>query len=358
MTEQSDSSVKRAREGSGRAKLEEVAQRSGVSTATVSRAFNTPEKVSPETRERIFATARALGWVPNAAGRALASNRTHIAGVIIPTLDNEIFSHQVGAMQSVFAEHGLNLLIACSNYDPELGLQQARAMIERGVEALAMAGETHPAALFDDLDRLALPYVLTYAYRPGAPYAMVGFDNEAAFSRMTRYLIDLGHRRFAVVMQPNVNNDRVQARLRGIEQTLGEAGLSLAPDALIIGKASLDFGIACAAKLAALPADCRPTAIICGNDTLALGVQMGLTRAGFCVPGDFSVTGFDDLELSSRVTPALTTMFVDNKDIGRLAAEQLVHCLTGRIEKPQSRQVDVSLRLRESTAAPSTGRLG
>ncbi len=143
-----------------------------------------------------------------------------------------------------------------------------------------------------------------------------------------------------------------------IEQTLGESRLSLAARCLIIGKASLDFGLPVPPSLQALPADCRPTAIICGNDTLALGVQMGLTRAGFCVPGDFSVTGFDDLELSSRVTPALTTMFVDNKDIAGLPPNNWCICLTGRIEKPQSRQVDVSLRLRESTAAPSTGRLG
>ncbi|MGV1800824.1 LacI family DNA-binding transcriptional regulator [Agrobacterium vitis] len=350
--EQPGSPVKRTREGSGRARLEEVARRACVSTATVSRAFNTPERVSPETRERIFSTAKALGWVPNAAGRALASNRTHIAGVIIPTLDNEIFSHQVGAMQRVFAEHGLNLLIACSNYDPELGFQQAKAMIERGVEALALAGESHPQALYDNLDNLGIPYVLTYAYRQGASHAMVGFDNAAAFARMTDYLLGLGHRRIAVVMQPKDNNDRVVARLSGITTALSAAGLELSPDHLISDKASLDFGIESAKRLAQEPADIRPTAIICGNDTLALGVLMGLAQMGASVPGDFSVTGFDDLELSSRLSPALTTMFVDNKEIGRIAAEQLVLCLGGEIASPQSREISVSLHIRESTAAP------
>lgn len=344
--------IRRAREGSGRAKLEEVARLASVSTATVSRAFNTPDTVSPKTRERIFSTAKALGWVPNAAGRALASNRTHIAGVIIPTLDNEIFSHQVGAMQRVFSENGLNLLIACSNYNPELGFQQANAMIESGVEALALVGETHPQALYDNLNNLGIPYVLTYAYRWGASHAMVGFDNEAAFVKMTKHLLDLGHRRFAVVMQPNDNNDRVAARLRGIEIALARAGCACPPDDVIIGKASLEFGIQSAKRLAAKPWEMRPTAIICGNDTLALGVQMGLLRAGANVPGEYSVTGFDDIELSSCMSPALTTMFVDNREIGRLAAEQLVRCLQGRISVPESCEVPASLRVRHSTTVP------
>lgn len=346
--------AKRSREGSGRAKLDEVARRAGVSTATVSRAFNTPDRVSPETRERILSTAKAMGWIPNAAGRALASNRTHIAGVIIPTLDNEIFSHQVGAMQRVFSDHGLNLLIACSNYDPDLGFQQAKAMIERGVEALALAGESHPQALYDNLDKLGIPYVLTYAYRQSASHAMVGFDNAAAFSRITDYLLGLGHTRIAVVMQPIANNDRAANRLSGIQARLWAAGLQLLPQHLISDKASLDFGMESAQKLAQEPKNTRPTAIICGNDTLALGVIMGLSKAGLRVPDDVSVTGFDDLELSSRLSPKLTTMFVDNKEIGRIAAEQLVHCLGGTGSAPQSFEVTASLRIRDSTAAPQT----
>jgi LacI family transcriptional regulator len=225
-------------------------------------------------------------------------------------------------------------------------------MIESGVEVLALVGETHPQALYDNLNNLGIPYVLTYAYRRGASHAMVGFDNEAAFVRMTNHLLDLGHRRFAVVMQPEDNNDRVAARLRGIEIALARAGCMYSPDDLIIGKASLDFGIQSAKRLAAKPPETRPTAIICGNDTLALGVQMGLIRAGANVPGQYSVTGFDDIELSSCVSPALTTMFVDNREIGRLAAEQLVRCLRGGMSVPESHEVPSNLRVRHSTTVP------
>ena len=143
--------------GSGRVKLEEVARKANVSTATVSRAFNEPDKVSEEVRQRVKDAARALNWIPNAAGRALASRRTHIAGAIIPTLDNEIFAHQISGMQSVFSERGFTLFLGCSNYDPDEGLKQADAMLARGVEALAVVGESHPPELFDALNSRGIP---------------------------------------------------------------------------------------------------------------------------------------------------------------------------------------------------------
>lgn len=148
---------KRARGGSGRVKLEEVARKANVSTATVSRAFNEPDKVSEEVRQRVKDAARALNWIPNAAGRALASRRTHIAGAIIPTLDDEIFAHQIGGMQTVFSERGFTLFLGCSNYDPDEGLRQAEAMLARGVEAIAVVGENHPPSFLMRSTRAAFP---------------------------------------------------------------------------------------------------------------------------------------------------------------------------------------------------------
>ncbi|NLH82666.1 MAG: LacI family DNA-binding transcriptional regulator, partial [Phyllobacteriaceae bacterium] len=222
--------VRRTREGTGRAKLAEVARRAGVSTATVSRTFNEPDKVSQAVREKVREAAHAVNWVPNAAARALASSRTHIAGAIIPTLDNEIFARQISGLQQVFSESGYDLLIGCSNYDPEEGLRQARAMTARGVEAIALVGETHPPELFEIIDDQHIPYVLTYTFHAGATRPLIGFDNREAFRRVTRHLLDLGHRRFAVVLQPIENNDRATARFDGIVAALGEAGVGLADD--------------------------------------------------------------------------------------------------------------------------------
>jgi len=346
---------KRARGGSGRVKLEEVARKANVSTATVSRAFNEPGKVSEEVRQRVKEAARALSWIPNAAGRALASRRTHIAGAIIPTLDNEIFAHQISGMQTVFSERGFTLFLGCSNYDPKEGLRQADAMLARGVEALAVVGENHPPELFDALNARGIPYVVTYSYNKLSSHPCIGFDNRAAFHRITSHLLSLGHRRFAAIFQPDTDNDRVRERLCGIRDALAAAGLEIPAQDLMMGPSTLEFGAASFARLMTQAIDLRPTAIVCGNDNLALGALMAARECGLEAPRDFSITGFDDLAISSRFSPRLTTMKVDNQQIGILAANELLAVIAGEQGQAQSREIVPDLKIRDS-AGRATGR--
>ena len=120
-------------------------------------------------------------------------------------------------MQTVMAEHGITLFLGCSNYDPAQALEQVRAMLSRGVEAVSLVGEAYPPELFELLAMHRVPYVVTYAYRDDSPHCCIGFDNRAAFAQLTTHLLDLGHRDFAIIMQPSADNDRV---LRGIHDTL------------------------------------------------------------------------------------------------------------------------------------------
>ena len=151
-----------------------------------------PRRLRRVIRERVLAAAAALDWMPHAAGSALARRRSYIAGAVIPTLDNEIFAAQVGAMQVSLAEHGVTLLLGCSNYDQEKALGQVRAMLARGVEALAIVGEAQLPELFDTIAARRVPYVVTYGYRPDSPHPCIGFDNRAAFHRLTRHLLGAG----------------------------------------------------------------------------------------------------------------------------------------------------------------------
>lgn len=309
----------------------DVAAAAEVSTATVSRVFNNPEKVAPAIRDRVLSAARAMGWMPHAAGSALARRRTSIVGAVIPTLDNEIFAAQVGAMQTAFAERGITLLLSCFNYSQDQAFSDVQAMLARGVEGLAIVGESHKPDLFSVIAARAIPYVVTYSHRPDSPHACVGFDNQEAFERLTRRLLDLGHRDFGVIIQPTADNDRVQARLRGIRAALAEQGLAIRPQRLFEGAWSIDFGRRSLRAMleAAARSGPRPTAIICGNDHLAIGAVLEAQAMGLRVPEDLSITGFDDLAISRHVAPPLTTLHIDNREIGRLAADYLLARLDG-----------------------------
>jgi LacI family transcriptional regulator len=328
----------------------DVAAVAGVSTATVSRTFNAPEKVAPAIRERVLAAAAALDWIPHAAGSALARRRSYIAGAVIPTLDNEIFAAQVGAMQASLAEQGVTLLLGCSNYDQEQALTQVRAMLARGVEALAIVGEAQKPELFDTIAARRVPYVVTYGYQPDSPHPCIGFDNRAAFHRLTRHLLGLGHRELGVILQPVAGNDRVAARLAGVREALAEQGLGLRPQHLREGPWSIAFGRESLRMILNASAP-RPTAIICGNDYLAIGAVLEARAMGLAVPADLSVTGFDDVAMSTQIEPPLTTMRVDNAEIGHLAARDLLARLSGTTS-PSVPPLIPTFVERSSTAAP------
>ncbi|MEX3763880.1 LacI family DNA-binding transcriptional regulator [Paraburkholderia phenoliruptrix] len=342
----------RVRRGTGRTVLSDVAKLAGVSTATVSRVYNEPDKVSAAVRERVEQAAVALNWFPNAAGRALASTRSHIAGIIIPTLDDQVFASQVSGMQAAFAARGITLVLGCSNYDPAQALVQVRAMLARGVEAMAVVGEAHPPELFHALRLYRVPYAVTYAYRKDSPHDCIGFDNFAAYVQMTEHLIGLGHRSFAVCIQPTRDNDRVQARLAGIRATLERHGLAVRPEHLCEGESTIAFGRRSLRSI--WQASCeRPSAIMCGNDHIALGVLREAQELGIAIPGELSVTGFDDLEIGKAMRPTLTTMRVDTYEIGKLAAQHLLDVLDGK--RPQhGHEVRAVLHVRESSG-PARG---
>ena len=309
-------------------RAQDVAAAAGVSTATVSRAFNSPEKVTDQVRERVLKVASSLGWIPHAAGAALAKRRTAIAGVVIPTLGQEVFALQVTGMQAAFSEHGITLLIGSSNYDPKQAVAQVQAMLARGVEALVIVGETQEPSLFEMINARRVPYVVTYGYNPEGPHPSIGFDNQEAFRKITQYLLGLGHKLFGTILQPMTNNDRAIARLVGVRETLAEHGLGLRPQHVCIGPTTIEFGRQSLRAMFESTAP-HPSAIVCGNDTLAIGALLEARKLGVRVPYDLSITGFDDIEIAAELDPALTTMRVDNIAMGRLAALQLIARLNG-----------------------------
>mgnify|MGYP006271622185 CR=1 FL=1 len=330
-------------------KLEDVARLSGVSTATVSRVFNAPELVRAETRARVEAAVAELGYTPHFGGRALASNRTHTVGAVIPTMENAIFARGLQAMQETLAEAGVTLLVATSTYDGAREAAQIRALIGRGVDGLILIGEAREASVYELLEARGVPFVLVWSWRPDCPWTCIGFDNRAAAAALARRVLDEGHRRIAMIAGITRDNDRAAARVAGVRDALAEAGLELAPPRLVEAPYALDAGAEAVTGLLAL--DPRPTAILCGNDVLAAGAMLGLRAAGRAVPGEVSLTGFDDIELARLLDPPLTTVRVPHAEMGETAARTLL-AMRGRAGGGGSRRLEARVVERGSLAPP------
>ncbi len=336
------------------AKLSDVARMAQVSTATVSRALTLPHKVRPDTLKRIHEAVQALGYVAHGAARALATRRTHTIGAVIPTLDNAIFANTTHALQQALDEAGYTLLLASHEFDADNELRVTRALMARGVDGLVLVGTAHHPDLFKVIEAHGVPYVLSWALDKHGRHPCVGFDNRAAATRLVKYLLELGHRRFAMISGITLNNERALERRDAVREALGARGITLAPGHVVEKPFTLGAGREGLAELL----DGRgppPTAVICGNDVLAIGAMAECHARGLRVPHDVSITGFDDMEIAALITPSLTTVRFPTAELGTLAAQHLLARLAGKTI-PQRRELPVELVVRESTAPPKRAR--
>ena len=315
--------------GGGQPKLADVALAANVSTATVSRVINTPEAVSPRVRERVQSVISGLGWVPNASAIALATKRTRTVGAIMPTLDHQNFARIVETLQATLSASRYDLFISCTHYDSKAATHQARTMVERGVEALVLVGADQPDDLFSLLDAQGTPHVLLYVAPGSAPRRqVVGYDNYSAFGTITEHLLKQGHRAFGLVAQASAFNDRARARQAGVRDTLTEHGIAIRPRHFVEGAWKVQDGMWAFESI--MTTRDPPTAIVCGNDYLAIGCILQAREMGIDIPGDVSVTGFDDVDMARLLAPGLTTMRVPDAEVGELTGRYLTDVLEGR----------------------------
>jgi LacI family transcriptional regulator len=325
--------------------LQDVAVRAGVSTATVSRCLNAPDLVVERTRERVMQAVRDLGYAPNYGAQILAAKRTNTIGAIIPTMENAIFARGLQAFQEELGRHGQTLLVASSAYRRDLEAEQIRNLVARGADALLLIGHDRLPDAYDFLDRRALPYLVAWTYNPQAPHLSIGFNNRLAMRDLALEVLQRGHRRIAVITAERAFNDRARERVEGIEDALQSYGLDPADLQVIETHYSIDNGAKAFRTL--MRGDEPPTAVMCGNDVLAVGALDMARQMGVAVPQGVSITGFDDIELAQISTPRLTTVHVPHREMGRRAAEILIDMLSGKEPGP-STQLQTRIVLRET----------
>jgi LacI family transcriptional regulator len=327
-----------------KARLVDVARAAGVSPATVSRAMSQPDLLSAKTLARVRASAQTLGYRPDAAARTLASGRSMAIGAVTPTLDNAIFAKALQAMQTVLSAAGYQLLVASHDYSAAAEADAVRTLLARGVDGLMLVGAERAPETDVMLAAAGVPVVLTWRTIPGR--AAVTVDNERAGRLAAEHLMSLGHRRIGMATGSFAFNDRQRARMHGARQALRAAGLDL-PDWLVSQQpTTLAGGRGGAAALMALAAP--PTAIIGGIDMIAIGCIIEAQARGMRVPGDLSVVGIDDLDMSAHVSPSLTTVHVPTARIGAEVADMLIRAIRDA-DLPDTLELPIELVVRRST---------
>lgn len=334
----------RSRRG-GSATILDVAGRARVSPATASRVLSgSAHAVKTETRRRVLASARALGYLPNMLARSLLKRETSAVGVLVPDVSNPYYAVILRGIEDAARLTGHAVILG--NTDRRRDTQEAylRTLLERRVDGLIVTGGTFGTRDLA-LIRAMLPVVVVGRHE--VPLSSVRVDNVAAAAAATRHLIELGHRRIACLAGPAASLTAVD-RLKGFRRALRGAGLDPGRDGTVEVEFSPEGGRLGAVRLCSSAHP--PTAVVALSDQLAFGALRGLSELGLRVPDDVSVVGFDDSPIAAFTVPALTSVAIPMHEIGRRAMELLLRLAAG--EPGTSVVLATELRVRESTAPP------
>lgn len=327
------------------ATIRDVARHAEVSVASVSRALNGLTNVHPDTKARVLASAKKLGYVPHAGARSLSMARTHAIGVVLPDLHGEFFSEIVRGIDQEASGRGYQLLLSNMHADVELASLAMRSMRGRVDGLIVMAPQIDPAELAETLPR-GFPVVLVNSPDGGGHHSM-RIDNRTAADVMVRHLLDSGRKALVHISGPADNMD-ARERIEGFSAALAKYAPSL-PAKIINGNFSEEAGELAVKKLIA---DGTPfDAIFAANDMMALGALLALKEAGIDVPGTVAVAGFDDVPLARYL--ALTTMRIHLTELGARAVSRLIDELDGNAAASTTELLTADLVVRASTGQTS-----
>ena len=327
-----------------------VSRLAKVSPATVSRVFNHPELVRPETRKAVDEAVAKLGYVRIRAPKAVGGRRSGTIGVIVPTVTNAIFAEVIQAFSDVVKKSGFSILIATHDYDLGQELEVLRKFLELKVDGIALIGLQHLKATYKTIEQRDIPAISIWNYDPNSEISCVGTDNHEVGYLAAKHLIDLGHNQIGIAFPPTDDNDRARKRLQGAIYALSEAGLEPADQWTV--QSVYDITQAKAACLDLLSSDQIPSAIVCGNDIIAQGASFACQRLGLAVPDDLSIVGIGDFSGSADMEPPLSTVRIPARRIGQQGGHHLaISILENKPREILRSQLGVELVVRETTKA-------
>ncbi|HET6433590.1 LacI family DNA-binding transcriptional regulator [Dyella sp.] len=335
-----------------RIRIEDVARAAGVSPATVSRVMNEENNVSESTRQRVLDAMKALDYRPLASARSLAGNRTFLIALLYDNNDNPSSTYlaeiQDGVLEACDAQRYSMMVRPLRMRDADLVRRLDSLVSDHHPDGLILTPPlTDFAPLVAFLHERALPFA-SVSPQHGEGVIGVAMNEQQAARAMVEHLLSLGHRRIAhVTGLPSHGASRW--REAGYREAMAAAGLTVDPALVVQGGFTFTTGFEAGRQLLRL--DPRPTAVFAANDDMAAGLIWSAGEVGLRVPQDLSVAGFDDVPLARQLWPPLTTVRQPSREMGKIAAAQLLESLRGR-GTGELVQVPFSLELRQSTMPP------
>jgi LacI family repressor for deo operon, udp, cdd, tsx, nupC, and nupG len=336
------------------AKVKDVARIAGVSTATVSRVLNDPDKVSEATRNAVLGAVKQTGYTVNQAARNLRTRKTRTVLALVPNLANPFFSNILSGLERELTTAGYSLLVTDSGEGPLTAARMERFIAAGQADGLVVLDGNIPEG---DVEKVqagypSCPLVFACEWVEGFTGPSVIADNEGGIRMLVDHLWENGHRRFGHVTGPAAN---ILARRRrgAFEDRVRELGGLVQADWIIPGDFSIASGAAAAAKILAMRD--RPTAWICASDQIAFGLISALSRAGVDVPGEVSVTGFDNIEMTEVFNPPLTTVHQHRNNMGQLAAKRMLEMLAKRPDQSGGSELMPVYLVERGSTGPANG---
>lgn len=333
----------------GRATMRDVAERAGVALTTVSRAFSNPDKLSPDTLQRIADASAELHYTVNLSARSLRKRSAGMLLVLLPDIGNPFFSLVLKGIEEGARESGRVLLIGDTGSDATLADAYAGQLDAGTVDGMILIDGRLPFAPGSpSRARLVRAPVVALSERvddPAIPF--VGIDNRAAGREVAHLLADLGHRSLGHIGGPPANG-LTALRAGGFAEGARERGCTVMGTAA--GDWSIGSGQAAAAAILSWPL--RPTAVFAANDEMAIGAIHAFGSAGVSVPGDMSVIGFDDIDFAAVGSPALTTIRQPRFAMGRAAVDTVTARIEGRASVERARTLPFQCVVRASAGPP------